>query len=113
MIVWGGTAPNLGGGKYNPLSNAWNTISDVGAPPIYNNNSLWLGNKLLVWGGMKNIETIVGAVSMQTWTGGLYDPVTNSWSESSVTGAVTGESTVWTGNSLIVWSGSEGAVFIP
>jgi hypothetical protein len=43
-------------------------------------------------------------------TGGRYNPGTNSWTATSITGATTGRwfpTAVWTGSEMIVWGGRD------
>ncbi len=58
---------------------------------------------MIVWGG--------GSVSL-TNTGGLYDPVADSWTDTSVSGvpsARSSHSALWTGANMIIWGGSNGS----
>jgi hypothetical protein len=59
---------------------------------------------MIIWGG----ASYGGAVN----TGGHYNPVTNSWNQSSTTGAPTGRyhhTAVWTGIEMIIWGPDGGA----
>jgi N-acetylneuraminic acid mutarotase len=48
MIVWGGAA----GGRYNPSTNSWSTMSTTNAPSFRTNHTaVWTGSEMIVWGG--------------------------------------------------------------
>ena len=54
---------------------------------------------MIVWGGY-------GGTFLNT--GGRYNPITDSWTPTSATGAPTGRgfhTAVWTGSEMIVWGG--------
>jgi hypothetical protein len=56
---------------------------------------------MIVWGGSN------GGPSLGT--GGVYDPATDTWTPTSITGAPTGRwshTAVWTGAKMIVWGGA-------
>jgi N-acetylneuraminic acid mutarotase len=108
MIVWGGRDdilfPTNTGGVYDPATDSWANMTTASAPDgrvFYAHG--WTGSEFLVWGG--------GAY-VSNWTyyqdGGLYDPVTNSWTPTNLTGAPEGRArldSVWNGEELIVWGG--------
>jgi N-acetylneuraminic acid mutarotase len=62
MIIWGGWNGidndrnyNIGGGRYDPKSNRWRKISNVGAPePREDQLAVWTGSEMIVWGGMRH-----------------------------------------------------------
>lgn len=61
----------------------------------------WNGSQLFVWGGYAGF----GGTS----TGGLFNPSTNSWTATALTGAPAWadlSQAVWTGTKFIVWGGS-------
>ncbi len=105
MVVWGGFAPGVvsTGGRYDPVTDHWTTVSTLGAPAARaGHTAVWTGSKMLVWGGFSesfpNYEN----------TGGLYDPVGDTWSETSTKGAPAGRyqhTAVWSGSELLVWGG--------
>ncbi|MBA2434439.1 MAG: hypothetical protein H0V54_05020 [Chthoniobacterales bacterium] len=110
MIVWGGingSGPYNTGGKYNPSTNSWTATSTTGAPAARGQvRSVWTGSKLMVWGGYNSL------LDQYFNTGGLYDPVANTWTLTSTTGAPSGRNghtMVWTGTEAIVWGGCNGA----
>lgn len=107
MIVWGGKnfdiAPSTyfnDGGRYRPMTDSWQFMSNVNRPtPRYNHSGVWTGDHMVVWGGR-------GAAYENT--GGRYDPVANTWSPSSTLNAPAARrdhSVIWTGNEMIVWGG--------
>ena len=75
----------------------WNATSTFAGPAAGNVPIVWTGNVAIVWG------TQSGGNS-----GSRYDPVVDSWSVTSLTGAPAWRdsfSVVWTGNQMIVWGG--------
>jgi hypothetical protein len=57
---------------------------------------------MIVWGGVQSPQSYLN-------TGGRYDPVTDTWTPTSLTGAPTGRyihTAVWTGSKMIVWGGT-------
>ncbi len=58
MLVWGGfggltweTVYNSGG-RYDPVTDAWSSISVIGAPTgSYAHTAVWTGTEMIVWGG--------------------------------------------------------------
>ena len=103
MIVWGGNDGGLTatGGRYNPTTNTWQTISTIGAPSARSDHTaVWTGTHMIVWGG--NDGSLANS-------GAIYDPITDSWQTTSVTDVPEGRSShtaVWTGSQMIVWGGS-------
>jgi hypothetical protein len=62
---------------------------------------VWTGSRLVVWGGY-------GATFLALRSGGRYDPATDSWSPTSLTGAPTERhlhTAVWTGTEMVIWGG--------
>ena len=104
MIIWGGYDSVVGftntGARYNPSTNAWTTMSTVGAPSARVGQACAQnGSRLLVWGGEP------GAYLND---GGIYDAATGTWSAISTVGAPIGRrnaGAVWTGSEFIVWGG--------
>lgn len=70
---------------------------------------------MIVWGGRKDMDYFN--------TGGLYDPVTDTWTTTSTGANCPSErlyhTTVWTGSEMIVWGGdsgillNNGGIYIP
>jgi len=107
MIVWGGNAAGTDlntGGRYNPATDTWTAITTTNAPPaIQGAKSVWTGSEMIVWGGGS------GGPSGQVDTGGRYNPVTDTWTATSLTNvpsARMNHTTIWTGSHMIVWGGS-------
>jgi len=110
MIVWAGydgTALNTGS-RYDPSADSWTATSTDNAPSARAYHSaVWTSGLttpvMIIWGGND------GDYSS---TGGKYDPMANSWTETSTTNAPSGRwqhSMVWTGTRMIVWGGNAGA----
>ncbi|HEU5179236.1 MAG TPA: Calx-beta domain-containing protein [Candidatus Polarisedimenticolia bacterium] len=100
MIVWGGTASPVGG-RYNLQTDTWTpTTSDVSALSNRTSHSaVWTGSRMVVWGG--NGDDI-------TDTGGLYDPVADSWTPTNTLNEPLlryGHTAEWTGSEMLVWGG--------
>jgi len=107
MIVWGGTngsIPLLSGGRYDPAGDTWAATSTDGAPEARTGHTaVWGANRMIVWGGGGSSSSYLDFNS-----GGRYDPLSDSWLPTSVSGAPSarsGHSCVWTGADAIVWGG--------
>ena len=115
MIVWGGgsgadTVLSLlnTGATYNPTTNSWTPTNTVGAPAARcSHTGVWVGSKMIVWGGLGD-GVSPGMTPLAS--GGVYDPIGNSW-----TGVLDGVDTpvarhlhtaISTGSKMIVWGGS-------
>jgi N-acetylneuraminic acid mutarotase len=107
MVVWGGergspfNAALNTGGRYDPLSDSWQSTTTTGAPLTHVGfSAVSAGSNMMIWGGISSTtQTPVN-------TGATYNPATNQWSAMSATGAPTARSghvAVWTGASMIVW----------
>jgi hypothetical protein len=119
MIVWGGfTGPYTldgltlnTGGRYDPGTDAWTaTPTGTGVPTDRAAHvAVWTGAEMIVWGGYSRNDNH----TTYPETGGRYDPMTDSWVETSTgSGVPTGRShhtAVWTGSEMIVWGGFPGA----
>ncbi len=118
MIIWGGgdtrtnwnAPPVLGDGfAYNPSTDSWRTISNLGAPSARAKALFaWTGEEMLVWGGLNNTSTIrVGDPNRKYLvSGAAYDPNTDTWRAMSTVNAPTQrDATVstWTGTEFLVW----------
>lgn len=56
MLIWGGVNPDglylNTGGRYNPVSDTWTSMSVVGAPEArLSHTAIWTGTEMIVWGG--------------------------------------------------------------
>jgi N-acetylneuraminic acid mutarotase len=129
MIVWGGWngkdgARNyaLPGGRYDPASDTWRPISDVGAPdPREDHTAIWTGTEMIVWGGV--VREGKPAARRQLATGGRYSPATDTWTPITLDDAPTAREdgvVVWTGTQMLVWGGQQdeiptrtGARYVP
>ncbi len=106
MIVWGGQT-NSGstntGGIYDPVSNTWTAMSTNNAPsPRKHQTAVWTGSKMIIWGG----DSTYGGYYLKT--GGVYDPLTDTWTTTSLSNCPDGRNThtaIWTGDEMIIWGG--------
>ncbi len=121
MVVWGGsTAGSIvstdSGGLYDPTGDTWLPSSLSGAPsPRAQHTAVWtgVGGRMIVWGGWNG--------TAPTNTGGVLDPLTNTWGNPSAptvtgvlpsTGSTSGGTTVtisgtnFTGTSSVTFNGS-------
>ena len=115
VLVWGGDTvspdviPTNTGGRYNPATDTWTTMSTDNAPSARTYQvSAWTGSKLLVWGGSPDYQCVSCFIN----TGGLYDPLTDSWITMATNGAPIGlwvPSSAWTNEGLFVWGGKNTA----
>ncbi len=97
MIVWGGTYNSTtlaDGGRYNPSTKSWSSISQIGAPTRENHAAFWTGTEMIILGYQQEVH--------------FYNPSTDSWRVGGTSGAPeynTGRTAVWTGTELIVFGG--------
>ena len=110
MIIWGGFDSNFQvvntGGRYDPTSNSWSAIDDIGGnvpSARRNHTAVWTEAKMVIWGGRDNNNPEVN-------TGARYDPNSNSWSATDVSGgnvpsARRDHTAVWSGGQMIIWGG--------
>jgi hypothetical protein len=110
MIVWGGidpnnTAPFNTGGIYDSALDTWSPVSATNVPAArFDHTAVWTGSRMIVWGG----NTGDGGNPKPANTGGIYNPVVDTWSSTSASGAPSGRelhTAVWTGSRMIVWGG--------
>jgi N-acetylneuraminic acid mutarotase len=114
MIVWGGGrgyfsfygGPFLDSGdRYDPTTDSWRPVSQVGAPSARSNHTaVWTGSEMIVWGGYRQD----GYEDVFLDTGARYDPVTDTWRPTSRRNAPkkrANHTAVWTGSQMIVWGG--------
>jgi N-acetylneuraminic acid mutarotase len=106
MIVWGGFRVHDDfdtGGRYDPATDTWVAIGTTHAPsPRAFHRAVWTGSEMIVWGGYDDVR----GVSLDT--GGRYNPSTDGWTSTSMTGAPlvrTFHTAIWTGSEMIVWGG--------
>jgi N-acetylneuraminic acid mutarotase len=79
-------------------------MSSTGAPPPRAGaTAVWTGSLFVIWGGQDpNTNAFVGS-------GGAYDPVSDSWTSLSSTGAPvarSGHAAAWTGSRMLIWGGT-------
>lgn len=81
----------------------WTATNTSAAQGADSAKSVWTGSKIFVFGGLSSLVALN--------TGGLFDPVTNSWTALSTVGIPSprfGHTIVWTGTEVIVWGGRNG-----
>jgi N-acetylneuraminic acid mutarotase len=113
MIIWGGydgTSYLNSGGRYNPSIDGWTATNTVDAPAgRLSQTAVWNDSDMIIWGGQASTDP----PTINFNTGGRYNPTTDSWAATSLTGAPAARSLhtgIWTGNEMIVWGGElEGA----
>ncbi len=108
MIIWGGQTnashdPVRIGARYNPITDAWTSISTNGAPTArIHHGAIWTGNEMLVFGGEGLPDDNYLSIR---YDGGRYDPVTDTWSFLNGPWEGTKRTVVWTGTELITFGG--------
>lgn len=118
MYVWGGitSAGRVNTGAiYSTFDNVWYPISTAEAPsPRSGHTAVWTGDRMIVWGGQG------GSPILDTNTGGVYDPGTDTWMPTSITSAPASRirhTAVWAGDCdsavgnqpcMIIWGGHSG-----
>jgi N-acetylneuraminic acid mutarotase len=107
MVVWGGYAgvtATKTGGRYDPATDTWASTSLTGAPSArLSHTAVWTGHVMVTWGGS---FFFLGPPAN---TGGRYDPLSDSWTPTSVSNGPTARvehTAVWTGNVMVVWGGN-------
>jgi len=130
MIIWGGGTieedPYMGewgsidylnsyhknGGRYNPSDDSWTSMSTTDAPGgLGRASAIWTGTEMIVWGGMRDANEFYEIPPGYFNHGGRYNPTTDSWALTDITGAPQGRAfhtAVWTGGEMIVWGGQSG-----
>lgn len=109
MIIWGGGASGLNtGGRYDPALNTWTPTSTGANVPTarYSHTAVWTGSEMIVWGGFSLTLNELN-------TGGRYNPVSDTWTATSVGGGVPSKRfdhvAVWTGTEMIICKGQSGS----
>ena len=104
MIIWAGNTAGISndGARFNVTNQSWGSMDNNLAPePRQFHTALWTGDRMIVWGGVDDGKALT--------SGGLYDPVTDSWHLIDASGVLsTGRydhSAVWTGDRMIAWGG--------
>jgi N-acetylneuraminic acid mutarotase len=100
------------GGRYQPQTDSWTTMTTKQAPsPRQNHATVWTGTEMIVWGGMgqfvTNGQTTLGTLA----TGARYNPVLNTWLPVSsaplgITGVV---AAVWADQTMLTWNPVKGS----
>ncbi|MHC4662163.1 MAG: Kelch repeat-containing protein [Planctomycetota bacterium] len=108
MIIWGGVVDDFtvnreymnSGAAYNPILDSWKAISIEPDIPTARcgHSAFWTGNRMLIYGGHSELV-------MPPYNITLYDPLLDSWENLSGVWPMEGHSVVWTGESVISWSG--------
>ena len=92
------------GGRFNPVSNCWTTMSMVNAPTARRGvPGLWTGSEFLVWGGINE------AVGVPYHDGKRYNPTADVWVPMSTDCAPSDRyayNSVWTGTEMAIFGGS-------
>jgi N-acetylneuraminic acid mutarotase len=108
MIIWGGydgTSYLNTGGRYNPSINGWTATNTADAPTgRLGHTAVWNDSGMIIWGGQASTDPPTITFN----TGGRYNPGTDSWTATSLTGAPAARSlhtAIWTGNEMIIWGG--------
>lgn len=118
MLVWGGEInghgsdpPAVGtGGRYDPLTDAWQPISTgSGAPTERTVGSyVWTGTEMIVWGG-SSLYSDLNSGGTPLRSGGRYNPSSDSWRPMSIGQPVPegreDHTAIWTGTEMIIWGG--------
>lgn len=86
---------------------SWIATSTTNAPcSRYSVEGIWTGSKMIIWGG----HNYNGYSHLYLNSGGLFDPIANLWTATTITNAPegrTGFSALWTGSKMIVWGGND------
>lgn len=127
LIVWGGQSITQARGQepifrlvgdgalYNPVTDSWRPMSQVGAPSARETPGVWTGSEILVWGGViipsfpLSAGPFIGGSPLQD--GARYDPLTDAWQSMATSGAPSARSAharAWTSTEMIVWGGIGG-----
>jgi len=87
------------------LPDSWTATTRTGAPSgRHDHVAVSTGAKMIVWGGDSGLMEENATLG----TGGVYDPVSNAWTETATVGAPAprrAAAAVWTGSEMIVWGG--------
>ncbi len=94
-------AATVDGGAYDPVTDTWRLIADAPVNPRTGHAAVWTGTEMAVFGGLRTIEHQAPLA--------LYDPATDSWrlsSPSPLERAFGTIAMVWTGEEIVIWSGT-------
>ena len=114
MVVWGGTKFDATleepdwvdlntGGRYDFATDTWLPTSTTGAPAArWLHTAVSSGTRMIVWGGVE------GAELLPVSTGARYNPVDDSWVDTTTAGAPAARDAhraVWNGTVMAIWGG--------
>jgi hypothetical protein len=109
MIIWGGmdsiqaSGFHADGGRFNPATNTWTTLSATGAPSARGAHSaIWTGTEMIIWGGARGGDLRSGS---------RWSPMTGTWKTVSDFNAPDSrrfQVAVWTGAEMLMWGGIKG-----
>jgi len=113
MIIAGGwsTNPSDFARLYDPASGIWTVAAPlpVGSTSRMEHTAVWTGTAMIVWGGNNP------ANDQPLATGDRYDPISNTWTSISTSGAPSARryhSAVWTGQRMLVFGGLQGSAAV-
>jgi|GEM_PF-556813 len=109
-LVWGGAQGVLyninTGARYTPATDGWTGISTgtFCPSPRWGHTAVWTGREMIVWGGYT-----CAAPCTAMNTGGRYNPMTGTWSATTLEGACPtpsfGHTAIWSGADMVVQGG--------
>ncbi len=109
MIVWGGYKPGYylnTGGRYDPDTDSWHSTTTSNAAHWDDGRTaVWGAERMIIWGG----GHYDGIGHVYSTAGSLYDPVADSWTDTSTVNVPAGRinhSALWTGTQMIIWGGN-------
>ncbi|MCL5098218.1 MAG: galactose oxidase, partial [Candidatus Omnitrophica bacterium] len=112
LLIWGGLSNGAllnVGAAYDPVANAWSSISTINAPAARSGQAaVWTGIEMLIFGG----ETALGTAK----DGAAYNPVNNTWRPLSASGnpqARSQAAAVWSGTQFILFGGLSNGTPVP
>jgi hypothetical protein len=128
FVVWGDnnnsipygssvTITHAGGGRYNPGTDTWTSITTNNAPlSRFSPAFVWSGTELIVWGGSYDYElgSFLGFSGSGIYQdapyqdGARYNPVTDHWTTMNTNGSPVMynfdyATAVWSGSQMILW----------
>lgn len=91
-------------------SDLWLSMNSADAPSSrFHHTAVWTGNKMIIWGG----QTHPSNFSAVTQTGGMYDPVFDTWEDTNITASTPSarqaHTAIWTGTLMVIWGGHNGS----
>lgn len=114
MLVWGGVGggaagPAGDGGRFNPTANSWLAVlASLPNSPVARSkhSAVWTGSEMVIWGGLGN-GGYLGDGSRYSPSAGTWNSLPASLANSPAARAR--HSAVWTGSSMLIWGGGNGA----